>query len=723
MPLLLDEQMQPPVALLLYQADAPHNAAFYPFAQFSPEWQALQFGCKHKLATRFMDLPQTHQMALGHAVFRMPFSPIQADPIGALAAADGFSDGERWWERMVEHRRDGADVFAAIGEAMTALRAEAQVEAAQIQNAASLEEEEDNQEDAEMLAVAREMCAKREAMREAWMRHTIRQAEKEGFKNIAVVCGAWHVPALSDALLKSEKAADDSLLSGLAKVKVEATWTPWTYSRLSSSSGYGAGITSPGWYHHLWTTEEQIVTRWLTTVARLLREEDVDVSSAHVIEAVRLAESLAALRACPLPGLAEMNEAVRAIFCFGDDVSLQLIHDKLIVSERLGSVPDAVPCAPLAEDLQREQKRLRLKPEAASKPLDLDLRKPNDLDRSRLLHRLNLLEVAWGKLNRQGGGKGTFHETWQLEWQPEFAIALIEAGVWGNTIAAAASGKARKQIDESDLAALTEMLGRVLLSDLPDAVSHLLTRLQNEAALASDVTLLMDALPPLIEVERYSDVRKTDAALLATVTRGLVARACIGLPGACSSLDDEAASALFARLNRVHQALSLLSDEALMKDWRKTLKRLADLPNLHGLMAGRATRLLYEAREFAAEETARRLSLALSRASEPAAAGAWVAGFLHGSGLLLLHDETLWQVIDAWITQLHGDNFTAVLPLLRRTFAEFPVPERRQMAERVQRGGARVTAAAASNEAFDQERAALVLPLVRQLLGLEMRQV
>ena len=41
--------------------------------------------------------------------------------------------------------------------------------------------------------------------------------------------------------------------------------------------------------------------RWLTRVARLLRDEDLDASSAHVIEAVRLAEALAALRGRPCP--------------------------------------------------------------------------------------------------------------------------------------------------------------------------------------------------------------------------------------------------------------------------------------------------------------------------------------------------------------------------------------------------------------------------------------
>src|SRR5579859_2916262 len=37
-----NEAMQPPVALLVYRPDTPLRAVFYPFARFSPEWQAIR---------------------------------------------------------------------------------------------------------------------------------------------------------------------------------------------------------------------------------------------------------------------------------------------------------------------------------------------------------------------------------------------------------------------------------------------------------------------------------------------------------------------------------------------------------------------------------------------------------------------------------------------------------------------------------------------------------
>ena len=81
----------------------------------------------------------------------------------------------------------------------------------------------------------------------------------------------------------------------------------------------------------------------MTKVARLLRDEDRLVSSAHVIEAVRLADTLAAMRGRPLAGLTETTDAIRAVMCEGSDVPLSLVHDKLVVGDVLGEVPDAAP--------------------------------------------------------------------------------------------------------------------------------------------------------------------------------------------------------------------------------------------------------------------------------------------------------------------------------------------------------------------------------------------
>lgn len=568
-----------------------------------------------------------------------------------------------------------------------------------------------------------------EQYREAYMRKTIREAEKQGFQRIAVVCGAWHAPALATMPPAKE---DVALLKGLPKLKVEATWVPWTYGRLTISSGYGAGIESPGWYQHLWEQEKRSdctksslgtassSIRWMTKVARLLRQQDLDASSASIIEAVRLAETLAALRDRSLPGLPELNEATQTVLCFGDALPMQLIQQQLIVGERLGKVPAETPMIPLQQDLQRQQKRLRLKPAATETTLDLDLRKPLDLERSHLLHRLNLLEIPWGGQQSTGNTKGTFRESWRLQWQPEFAIHLIEAGIWGNTIETAATSWTCDRANQANLPDLTKLIDQTLLANLSQAIVHLMSCLESEAALASNMAHLMNALPPLVNVMRYGTVRQFETTTVGHVVNGLITRICIGLPIAAASLDDDAATQMHQQVNDVNGAIAILQQPDALEMWQQVLLQLVDQQGLHGLVAGRCCRLLFEAGVFQPEDTAQRLGLALSTASEPAQGAAWVEGFLAGSGLLLLHNPALWQVLDDWVTQLSSETFTAILPLLRRTFSTFAAPERRQMGERVRQNGEGRTGIGSWKKVgnFDHDRADTVLPLLTQFIGI-----
>ncbi len=707
--LVTRQEMEPPVALLAYVPDEPHRAVFYPFAVFSPEWQAIRYGIARGLSVRFMDLPQVHWLALHEPKPDSQAAAVPEAPLDQLAQAAGFEDGDRLWERLVEERKSDDDVFIAIRELMDVLRTEA----------------EENPEAAAYQSLVDPLGP----VREAAMRTSIHAAQDEGFQRIAIVCGAWHAPALVNAPTK----ADAGLLEGLPTVKVNVTWVPWSYSHLSRASGYGAGITSPGWYEHLWTTPRQTTTRWLGRVARLLRDEDLDASSAQVIDAVRLAAALAALRERAHPGLQELNEAALTTFCFGNRLPLEVIRQRLIVGERLGQVPAEVPAVPLQQDLIATQGRLHLKPEANSRQIDLDLRKPNALARSHLLHRLNLLGIPWGRMENAKGRRasrrhlGTFHEIWTLQWEPAFVVTVIERAVWGNTVAAAATAFARHLADESaDLATVTALLERVLLADLDDAVNYVVSRLQAQTALTGDVAGLMDALPPLARTVRYGSVRQDaqiadlDVSEIALVVDGLMARICIGLPLACASLDDDAARQMINRIETVHTSLDTLARQALTEQWLHALQRLADLQGIHGLLAGRCCRLLSDRGLFTSEEIVRRLRLALSPGNDPAQAAAWLEGFLRGSGLLLLHDDALWVILDEWVTDLAGEAFKTVLPLLRRTFSAFPAPERRQMGERVRRGPSKPVVGDASTAQVDTARADAVLPLLAQILGLEM---
>ncbi|KLN72558.1 hypothetical protein ABM90_05745 [Rhodococcus erythropolis] len=674
--LAASESMEPPIALLAYATGEPSKAAFWPFAVFSPEWQALQWAAKNGVQARFCDLPAFNVLAdQGIRTVR------EGDPLSELAAAAGFDDTERWWDSVIESS-SGADSFDAITEAMEALR--------------------------ETVPIDEET-----AHREAYMRQVLRKTLKDGAERVAVVCGAWHAPALVGAL--GPAAPDARILKGMSKVKTSLTWVPWTHSRLASASGYGAGITSPGWYHHLFTANDKTITRWLTKVARVLRDEDLPISSAHVIEAVRLADTLAALRSRPLAGLSEVTEATRSVMCDGNDVLLDLITRRLVVGEALGAVPEETPTVPLEADLRARSKTLRLKQQAGAKNLDLDLRRDIDVERSQFLHRLGILEIDWGTpADTEVRSTGTFRETWALQWKPEFSVSVIEASLWGTTVVAAATSRVVSKINEPDitLASLIGLLENSLLANLPAALSAVLESVKTVAALDHDVSHLMAALPTLTRTLRYGDVRGTDVSALIDVADSLLIRICTGLAVAVTGLDDPSAEEFREHLDKVHSAVMVRDDRDASARWLQAMAGVIDRDDVNGLLVGRMVRLQRDSGSITETAAAQRLSRALSVGSTPTAKAGWVDGFLGGGGLVLVHDRALLTLIDTWVRQLREQDFIDTLPLLRRTFGAFEAGERRAIGQAV-RGGRRVETTVET----DVRRGRAAMAVVADILG------
>ena len=171
--------MRPPLAILSYPAASPEQARFHPFAEFSPEWRALRWALAHERMVAFIDAPPQMPKELVSAAAQeseAAQAPVESvkiarDPLEQLAAAAGHSDGEAWWNSLVEQHAHAPEIFTAIESAMTALR-----------------------EVHEETACTDTPERRRELQREAYMRIAIRRALKEHTGEVAVVCGAWHVP-------------------------------------------------------------------------------------------------------------------------------------------------------------------------------------------------------------------------------------------------------------------------------------------------------------------------------------------------------------------------------------------------------------------------------------------------------------------------------------------------------------------------------------------------
>jgi hypothetical protein len=107
-----------------------------------------------------------------------------------------------------------------------------------------------------------------------------------------------------------------------------------------------------------------------------------------------------------------------------------------------------------------------------------------------------------------------------------------------------------------------------------------------------------------------------------------------------------------------------------------------------------------------ADESAERLSGALSRGAVPDYTMGYLDGFLAGSGALLVHDPRLFGLIDGWLVEQNDAGFEASLPYLRRTFARFSAPERRALRDRARAVAAAATPPAGSDPDAPSRRAA-----------------
>jgi hypothetical protein len=692
--------------MLLHASDEASLASFMPFAEFSPEWQAIHWALKRERSVRFMDWPAAISLALQKAAREHPGSvppPPRADALDLLASAAGFEDGETFWNGLIEQHgtngQEAVSVFVSIETAMTEVRAQ---EGLNLQSPDEL---------------------LRNNQREAFMRGNIRAALKEVEGNIAVVTGAWHVSGLRQA---TKPADDRAVIKDLPRLKVEATWVPWTDSRLSAFSGYGAGVISPGWYRHLWSlytrkkvpSAEEFASAWQSRTAFKLREEGYTAPTASAIEATRLALGLAALRDLPMPGIAEMREASLAAMCDGNPVPLAMLERKLYIGECVGEIGERVPQNPLARDLADWQRKTRLKPQDLELEIKVDLRSEAGMLKSTLLHRLNLINVPWGKLLDAQAGRGTFREVWVIEWEPWYSVSLAEALVYGVTIEQAAANATLKKAGETtSITELASLIQHALVSDLPETAASCIAQLQAVAVNSSDITDLMKAVSPLVRVLRYGTARRLPEDALRSLILSISVEINAGVRMGSRGLDEETTAARITAMEAFDEALRLFGDDALTSSWREELGKIVDDDQVTSSIGGLSLRRLHDVRAWELERVAAEFARHTG-SRQPKESGAFLEGFLRGGSEVLLQDEPLLQLLDAWLCELSETDFTDSLPLLRRSMSSFDTVARRRVLEKIQRGRQQGTSAAShlapeSNPAFET-----ALPLLYKILGL-----
>ena len=682
------KELVPPAAIMVYNQKNPKQATFYPYSVFSPEWVAMRYANEYNVPLRAMDLPA----AVSFQLEELQKETIDKAPLTSIAESAGFEDGEDFWNHHFEQKDvDEEEHFEKVLFLMRALREEGLK--------SSLDQE--------------------NHYREAYMRMLLQQAQNEMYQNIVVVCGAWHAPALED--IDSYAKEDKAILKKLPKKKMDmlATWIPWTNGRLSMYSGYGAGIMSPGWYEHLWQTNDNAEMVWLGQAANVFREEGIDISTAYIIESFRLCRSLAQIRNHAHVQLTDMNDAILSVMCMGEPLLLGLVNKHLIVGEKMGAVPDDIPKIPLQSSFEARLKKLRLKLLPVPKQHTLDLRKEIDRERSILFHRMEILESPWCE-REHSRSRGTFKEVWELSWSPEMMINLLDKAYLGNTIEDAAQQYISNKVAQTNyVSEVAKVIEQCIPAALYEKITWLLDKINELSSNSSELLDLMEAVPRLVNISRYGDVRKTDLSVLDHIIEQLILKVCIGLGNACYGLDDDNSNRMFERIAHLNQAIKIYDDTSLEESWYKSLTEVLSKEGVHAIIYGCICRLLLDANQFEEKEADRIFAYALSINHPPERVAFWLEGFLRGSGMILIYDNKLWNLVFEWVSSLPQESFMELLPLLRRSFSKFEYGERRQLGEKSKAG--RIVEEVIKEvdlfENFDYEAADKIIPSIVRFLN------
>jgi hypothetical protein len=678
---------KPPIAFLAYTDSLPVRTIVSPLAEYSPEYQAMRWAEQHRKRLEFIDLPSTIFLALGETRVARKKEKDDAEDASESLDADaaiamdrrsiyqrfadqaGEVDYESFWERHFEHNLSLGSYqqgSLALGVGLREL------------------EEDAPHWRAENL------------VREAYMRRRIAEVIRSGVRpaKIVAVVGAFHAPVLGNEL----PPMSDEELEALPKRGTKLTLMPYSYYRLSSQSGYGAGNRAPAYFDRMWQAMQEndlhaVPARYLAQVARLQRLDGTHRSTAEVIEAVRLARTLSALRGGLAPTHGDLRDAAVTLIGQGEATGLAASLVKADIGDAIGQLPKGVSQTSIQTDFQWQLEQLKLdKYRAGTKQeLHLDLRENRqaktaaaaflDLSRSTFLHRLKLLAIPFAKPFDSRQQSATWSEKWALQWTPECEIELVEAVLLGETVELAAAYKLRSQLEECTDVKHAAMLVRLACEcGLAAAVDSARSKVQALSCGTSSIESLAGAASELSVIVRYGDVRKMDTTPLLPLLSELFVQGSLALLPAATGDNDAAARCLRAmdELNRVSLDHHEIVEERL---WLDELAKLAEADDRSPILSGYACAILLERSLMADDVLVREVSRRLSPGIAADLGAGWFEGLAKRNRYALIGRQLLWEQLAQYVQALDEEQFRRSIVFLRRAFGGFSAHEKRQIAE------------------------------------------
>ncbi len=666
------EQTVLPIAILAYTQESPIRTLLYPFAVYSPEYQAILWAKEHHVPCRFMDLPSDVFLAIWEET-----EENDGETDGENVEETGTTT-EQVYQRMEELLGESHDTFWE--------RNFEQLDKEYMQAAAAFGQQ------LRQTATDSPYRTAENHIREAYMKRVIVQAQKEGFETVFCVCGAYHVEGLQNNVPLT-----DAEEKQLPRVQVNTTLMPYSYYRLSQRSGYGAGNQAPAYFELLWDAMcdgklEQATYRYLTEIAIQQRKQGQMTSSAEVIEASRLAIALSKMRLGRFPVLQDLRDAAITCMGHGNFSEISVSTAQVEVGTKIGALPEGVSRTSIQDDFYRQIKELRLEKykSVQVQQLHLDIRENIrvkseksaflDLHRSFFLHRLRVLHVNFGTQMQSRQTNANWGEYWNVCWVPETEIEIIEASLLGDTVASAASFALKEKADQSsDIAQAAEVFQDAFLCGIPQAAKYALSILQKISIDTAAVAEVAKTAEHLSSVIRYGDLRQFASKPIIPLLEQLFLRACLTMEEGCNC-DEEASKAVMESIERINQ-VQLHHDFLDENRWIDVLQSIADRDDLNTKCSGFAMATLIERglvdEAFLSMEVSRRLS----RGVPADLAAGWFEGLAKKNRYSLIVRLSLWKELDTYLQELDENDFKRALVFLRRAFADFTANEKSDIAE------------------------------------------
>lgn len=688
---LVHKKTVPPVALLAFTNSRPVRSLVYPLAAYCAEWVAARWAIGKKRPVHLIDLPASVFLQL-HERFAPEGQPTEGedegeagedegapqaagpdrseayfdDPYREIARIAGDVDHETWWERQFEHTTEVSAYRDAIFEFGRGLR--------------------------ELRHMSKERFEEN-AIREAYMRRQIAAATQNGKRSALVVCGAYHAPALGP----EHAAMTDAELAALPRTDCVITLMPYSYVRLSSQSGYGAGNHAPAYFEALYEEHRagqpgRVTARYLTALAAALRGQGILRSSAEVIEAARLAEGLAAMNESAVVSLRDLRDAAVTLLGQGQRAPLERALTSVEIGSAVGRLPPGVSRTALQDDFHQLIKTLKLDKFIVDEPrtLELDLREDRSkkskeaafLDRSRstFLHRLATLDIGFARQDSRSQ-KGTAFEAWTLRWTPECEIRLAERSLVADSIEGAAAFSLAERLAEAvDVAGATKVLLAAATCELHDALGLATRRVQELTVEEAGFASAAEGLHDLLETVRYGNVRDVDPAPLRPILQQLYLRSVLLLYGA-ASCDDAAAKAIRTGIDRVIELAFSGEDDIDAEPWLEVVSRVAESDDRNPLISGYAAAVLIERNRMQDAEIDREVARRLSPGAEASVGVGWFEGLVGRNRAALFMRQALWRSLSEYVEALDDDAFRRALLYLRRAFSGFSPGEIRRVVD------------------------------------------